>query len=52
MTLEEIDSFNSSACCEYFPVQEVSVLSEKMNYRLEVSFTKNNTRIDCRMGFL
>jgi len=52
VTLEEIDSFNSSACCEYFPVQEVSVLSEKMNYRLEVSFTKNNTRIDCRMGFL
>ena len=41
VTIEEIDSFNSSACCEYFPVQEVAVQSEKMNYRLEVSFTKD-----------
>ena len=51
MTLEEIESFNSSACCEYFPVQEVSVQSEKMNYRLEVSFNKNKNRVKCRKCF-
>jgi len=51
VTIEEIESFNSSACCEYFPVQEVAVHSEKMNYRLEVSFTKNKFRIECRKGF-
>jgi len=51
VTLEEIESFNSSACCEYFPVQEVSIQSEKMNYRLEVSFTKIMFRIECRKGF-
>jgi len=41
VTIEEIESFNSSACCEYFPIQEVAVQSEKMNYRLEVSFTED-----------
>ena len=51
VTLEEIESYNSSACCEYFPVQEVSIQSEKRNYRLEVSFTKNKFRIACRKGF-
>jgi len=51
VTLEEVESFNSTACCEYFPVQEVSVQSEKMNYSLEVSFTKNKFRIECRKGF-
>ena len=51
VTLEEIESFNSSACCEYFPVQELAVQSEKMNYSLEVSCTKNKNRIECRKGF-
>jgi len=51
VTIEEIESFNSSACCEYFPVQEVSIQSEKMNYKLEVSFTQNTFRIVCRKGF-
>ena len=51
VTLEEIESFNSSACCEYFPVQEVSMQSEKVNYRLEVSVTKNTFMIKCRKGF-
>ena len=41
VTIEQIDSFNSSACCEYFPIQEVAVQSEKMNYMLEVSYTKD-----------
>jgi len=41
VTIEEIESFNSSACCEYFPIQEVAVQSEKMNYGLEVSFTED-----------
>ena len=44
MTTKEIESFNSSACCEYFPAQEVAVQSEKMYYRLEESFTKDKNR--------
>jgi hypothetical protein len=56
VTIEEIESFNSTACCEYFPVQEVAVQSEKMNYSLEVSFTEDkNTyhleRSECRLDF-
>jgi len=52
ITLEEIESFNSSACCEYFPVQEVAVQSEKLNYRLEVSFTKIRTGLSVGRIFL
>jgi hypothetical protein len=37
VTIEEIESFFSSECCKYFPIQEVAVQSEKMNYRLEFS---------------
>jgi hypothetical protein len=52
VTLEEIESFNSTACCEYFPVQEVSVQSEKMNYSLEVSFTKISSGLSVGRVFL
>lgn len=42
VNIEEIESFNSTACCEYFPVREVAVQPEKMNYSLEVSFISDN----------
>jgi hypothetical protein len=35
--VEETDSFNSTECCQYFPVQEVAVKVEKSSYRVEVS---------------
>jgi hypothetical protein len=41
VNVEEVDSFNSTECCQYFPVQEVTVKSEKSNYRFEVSFAND-----------
>lgn len=35
--VEETDSFNSTECCQYFPVQEVAVQVEKSSYNIEVS---------------
>ncbi|XP_021936972.1 uncharacterized protein LOC110838250 isoform X1 [Zootermopsis nevadensis] len=33
--VEETDSFNSTECCQYFPVQEVAVQVEKSSYNIE-----------------
>jgi hypothetical protein len=37
VNVEETDSFNSTGCCQYFPVQEVPVQVEKSSYHVEVS---------------
>jgi hypothetical protein len=43
VNVEEVESFNSTECCQYFPVQEVTVKSEKSNYQFEVSFTNDKS---------
>ncbi|XP_069681553.1 tenascin-R-like isoform X2 [Periplaneta americana] len=36
VNLEETDSFNVTDCCQYFPIQEVSVHAEKANYSVQI----------------
>ncbi|PSN29732.1 hypothetical protein C0J52_26226 [Blattella germanica] len=35
VNVQEIDSYNVSACCQYFPLQEVPVRFEQEKYRLQ-----------------
>ncbi|XP_068084547.1 uncharacterized protein [Anabrus simplex] len=37
VNVEEIDSRNSSTCCDYFPIQELPVRTEEQLYQLEVN---------------
>ncbi|XP_068084546.1 uncharacterized protein [Anabrus simplex] len=36
VNVEEIDTSDSSTCCDYFPIQELPVRTEEQLYRLEV----------------
>ncbi|XP_068083664.1 uncharacterized protein [Anabrus simplex] len=37
VSVEEVDTYNASDCCQYFPMQEMTVTEEQNSYHLEVS---------------